>query len=142
MSLKIFPRARGEEGTTMVELVFIMPVLLLLLFGIAEFGLMFGRLQVVTSVAREGARQATLYRPTCDPVDVQSRAEDVALSYANVLGIDPAQDIQITVEGACQPGNTEVTVVLAHRLELLPRLSGVSASIPLVGRAVMRNENG
>lgn len=127
----------------MVEMVFVLPVLLLLLFGIAEFGLLFGRLQVVTNAAREAARHAILYRPVCNGPQVQESAEDVARDYVGVLGIDPdSPDLNVDVVGMCDAGNTTVTVNLVHRFEVLSRLSGVlDSTIPLVGRAVMRNEN-
>ena len=36
---------RREQGTSMVEMVFVTPLLLMLVFGVAEFGVAFGQWQ-------------------------------------------------------------------------------------------------
>lgn len=47
-----------NSGQTLVEFALVLPLLLLLLFGIIEFGRIFQAKLVVTSAAREGARRA------------------------------------------------------------------------------------
>lgn len=46
----------NEEGQSMVEMALIMPVLLLLILGIFEFGQILGSYMVINNLAREGAR--------------------------------------------------------------------------------------
>ena len=53
-------RHDSERGAALVELAMLMPVLLLILTGIAEFGLLFRTYEVTTNAAREGARLAAL----------------------------------------------------------------------------------
>jgi Flp pilus assembly protein TadG len=50
----------GERGAELVEFALILPLLLLLLLGIMDFGFLFQRYEVVTNAAREGARVAIL----------------------------------------------------------------------------------
>ena len=40
----------------MVEMVFVTPLLMMLMFGIAEFGVAFGQWQTLSNAVREGAR--------------------------------------------------------------------------------------
>ena len=47
---------RGERGQAMVELALVLPVLLLLLLGIAQFGLIFSSQLTLQNAVREGAR--------------------------------------------------------------------------------------
>ena len=47
---------QSEDGVVAVELALVLPVLVMLLFGILQFGLAFNRLQGVHAAAREGAR--------------------------------------------------------------------------------------
>lgn len=58
------PKADGgpanERGQALVEFIIVLPVLLVLVFGIIEFGNAWRTYQVVTNTAREGARQAVL----------------------------------------------------------------------------------
>jgi len=50
----------GERGQAIVELALTLPLLMLIVLGVFDFGLMFERFEVVTNAAREGARVAVL----------------------------------------------------------------------------------
>ena len=54
--------SRGEEGQALVEFALVVPVLLLLLLGIVEFGLLLYNQQVITNASREGARYGIVMR--------------------------------------------------------------------------------
>jgi Flp pilus assembly protein TadG len=120
--------ARHTRGSTSVETLFVLPVLLLLVFSIAEFGLAFGRYQLVIHAAHEGARVAALNRPAC----IASIVESVAISQAQAavagLGILPG-DADVTVGGdLCAPGDATVTVEVDHTFPIVSALTG--GSIP------------
>jgi len=53
-------RLTSDRGGQIVEFALAMPILLLLVTGIAEFGLLFQTFEVTTNAAREGARLAVL----------------------------------------------------------------------------------
>ena len=46
----------------MVELAIILPILLIVLFGLIEFGFILYDKAVITNASREGARQGIVYR--------------------------------------------------------------------------------
>lgn len=73
-----------RAGQALAEFVLVIPVLLLLVFGIVEFGLAFRTHQIVTNSAREGARVAVLH--TSDDARVVGVVEDRLRSS----GLDPA----------------------------------------------------
>lgn len=52
---------RRESGQSMVEMALITPILLLLLCGIIEFGIMFGTQLTIQNDSREGARYAAIH---------------------------------------------------------------------------------
>ncbi len=53
-------RARStERGAALVELALVLPLLLVVIAGIVDFGLAFQRFEVVANAAREGARLGT-----------------------------------------------------------------------------------
>lgn len=54
------PRSRSRCGTATVELAIVLPVLLLMLFGILEMGLLFKDYLMCQQAVREGARTAAL----------------------------------------------------------------------------------
>ena len=53
-------RADTDSGTSLAEFAIVLPVLILILFGIIEFGIAFNRAQAVEAAAREGGRIASL----------------------------------------------------------------------------------
>jgi Flp pilus assembly protein TadG len=76
---------RCELGAEFVEFALAFPLLLLVLMGIFDFGLMFQQYEVLTNAAREGARIAVLagYSDT----DVANRVNAyVAASYLSMGG--------------------------------------------------------
>jgi Flp pilus assembly protein TadG len=54
---------RQKRGQSVVELALVLPLLLLVLFGITEFGRAWMTQNVLTSAAREGARLAVVTAP-------------------------------------------------------------------------------
>jgi Flp pilus assembly protein TadG len=79
-SLKLRRLLRSNErGSELIELAVALPILLLVIAGIMDFGFLFERYEVVTNAAREGARMAVLGGYTCDNTtgsDVYKRVQD------------------------------------------------------------------
>lgn len=50
----------SEDGAELIEFAVVLPLLMLLVLGIIDFGFLFQRYEVVTNAAREGARIAVL----------------------------------------------------------------------------------
>jgi Flp pilus assembly protein TadG len=125
----------------MVEMVIVLPILLLLVFAIAEFSIAFFRWQTVSSAARVGAREASLFRPNCSLTvnAAVNQAVDEVLTQAGLASVTPA------LTGACiSPGSSRVTVSIPYQFQILPNflagLGGGSGSINLTATSVMRNE--
>ena len=53
----------AQQGSTAVELAIVLPLLVLLIFVIIEFGLYIFNRQVITNTEREGARAGIISRP-------------------------------------------------------------------------------
>src|SRR6266478_6375576 len=75
-------RIGDEQGQTMVEFAVVLPILVVLLFGIVQFGILFNNYVTLTDAARAGARAAAVSRQASDPVGaataaVQSSASDL-----------------------------------------------------------------
>ncbi|MGD8892889.1 MAG: pilus assembly protein, partial [Desulfobacterales bacterium] len=51
-----------QNGATVVEFAIILPLLIVFLFGIIEFGLLLYNKQVITNASREGARAGLVVR--------------------------------------------------------------------------------
>jgi len=77
-------RRKGERGQAIVELALTLPLLLLVLLGIFDFGLMFQRFEVVANAAREAARVAVL------PDSTVGQAQAHATLYLQSGGVNGA----------------------------------------------------
>ncbi|MCL5291695.1 MAG: pilus assembly protein [Actinobacteria bacterium] len=82
-----FYRIRDEQGASSVEFAIIVPVLILILFGIFEFGLAYRDYLAITHAAREGARLAAVgeFREA----DVRERAYPVSPSSISIAYLSP-----------------------------------------------------
>jgi Flp pilus assembly protein TadG len=101
------PPSRGrtarDRGAAAVEFALVLPVLLLILFGIIDFGRALNAQIELTGAAREGARLAALGYPNAA---VQARVVAAAPSLSGVTvavvaacpaGAGPAADAQVNV---------------------------------------------
>jgi Flp pilus assembly protein TadG len=79
-------RAHDDNGQTMVEFILVLPVLLIVLFGIVQFGITFKDYVTLTDAVRAGARTAAVSRISTDPVgDTVARVKSSTdLTAANV----------------------------------------------------------
>lgn len=76
---------KDKRGQAMVELALVLPILIILVFGITEFGRIFHSYLLITNASREGARFGIV-----DPLDttsIKGRVENVAAS----LGLSDSQ---------------------------------------------------
>lgn len=80
---------KSEKGQAMVEFALVLPLLLILLCGIIDFGWLYYNQITLNNAAREGARYAVIYY---DPVsDWKSAAENRMLS--SMVGVSSAAAI-------------------------------------------------
>ncbi|TWH46825.1 TadE-like protein [Sporomusa sp. KB1] len=129
---------KQNRGQAMVETALILPVILLILFAIVEFGMVLNQYLVLTAAAREGARTAAVSDDTAARVAV---AEAVA-SISNV-----GLQVSIAYPGDKREQGKSVTVTVSKPIEVTtPVIKNIIASAfapdtpVLTGRSVMRVE--
>ena len=130
-SIKII---KNEKGASAVEFAIILPILIMLVFGIFEFAIAFNNYITITHAAREGARRAAvdLFNP-----DLKDYIKDMAIPL--VLTDD---DIVIGVESDEDPPliGDPVWVEITYNFGISIPLVG-SWEVPLKNKATMRLEN-
>lgn len=117
---------RNDHGAAAVEFALIVPILILLLFGIFEFGRAYNTQISLSGAAREGARVMAI----SNNVGNATSATIVAAP-----SVTPAPTVVIT-PASCTPG-ANVTVT-ATRVQAYNIPFYGSASFNLTGRGVMR----
>jgi Flp pilus assembly protein TadG len=130
---------RGDEGQALVEFALIVPVLMLLLVGVFEFGRAWSAHQAVTDAAREGARLAVIADPNVTE-DSVARVVRNALSAASLNG--DLATIRLTGVSDATGEPARVAVTYPYQLTMLKALQGVNGegSFTLGTAFVMRNE--
>jgi Flp pilus assembly protein TadG len=91
----------------MTEFALVLPLLVVLLFGIIQFGITFNNYISLTDAVRAGARKGAVSRHQPDPVGVT-----VAQVQTAGTDLDPA-DLQVEVESTWNPGD-EVRVSASY----------------------------
>ena len=138
----------SDEGAELIEFALVLPMLLLVVLGIAEFGFMFQRYEVITNAAREGARIAVL--PGYSTADVQNRVSAyVTQGRVPTTVTNPVitvADVDIPVPGRLPISARRVTVTYTHNYMFLPGIGALFgttyATVPLTAVAEMRLEAG
>jgi hypothetical protein len=156
-SLNLFKRRLASaRGAELIEFALVLPLLLLLVLGIVDFGFLFQRLEVITNAAREGARIAVLAGSGYSTDDVKDRV----VSYMEEGGVPadlPNDNPHIDVTGptdlpigtATPPVTVpvmQVSVTYTHHYLFLGGLAGFFggsfSSVPLSAVSTMRIEGG
>ena len=143
--------ARSESGAELIEFGLTLPLLLLVLIGIIEFGLLFQQYEVVTNAAREGARIAVLPTYSATPAirtaNVTARVNQylVASGLTGPATTTVATPPPVPVSTGCVT-TVLVTVQYNHSISFLTRIlrnfgNTVPDTISLRGRSQMRTEN-
>ena len=132
---------RRERGTSVVEMAFVLPVLVFLVFAIADFGIAYTRWNSLTNAVREGARVGVVFRSPCDAGTVEAEVRNTIQTFAASSGLD-GSSISTTVTAACGGTGTQLTVesTAPYNYFALGAFNGLAASSNLAARTVMRNE--
>jgi len=123
-------RMRGERGASAVEFAFIVPLLIVLVLGIAEFGRGFQVQGTISAAAREGVRAMALQN---DAAAARSVVKNAASSLKPGL-----TDTQITITTCPSTGigSTYVRVTIKYPMPFLTKFFG--SGVDLTGTGVMR----
>jgi len=126
---------RQNRGQSVVEFALVLPLILLVLFGITEFGRAWMTMNILTSSAREGARIAAVTAP--DIAVVNTRVTDVCTS----AGVTPTS-IVVTPPDPLDPSR-RISVTVQCNFVVIPGniLGTFSGTIPLSATSVMRHES-
>ena len=135
---------RRRAGTSIVEMALVLPLLLILIFAIGEFGVAFTQWQTLTNAAREGARVGVLFRgPSCNAGTVAGEIQQTVDDYVEASGLTTG-DVSLTPapSGVCGGSGTPLTVSarVPYEFQMLPGLAGLQPQITLGATSVMRNE--
>ena len=108
--------ARGERGAALVEFAIVLPILLMIVFGIVDFARAFYTQNNLTSAVREGARWASV-QPIAN-LNTAAGVQQIVKGFFNnanntaaKFGGPPVTDVQITLTKTPAGNNPEYVTV-------------------------------
>ena len=127
----------NERGASAVEFALLLPVLMLVLFGTIEFGMVMYSREVLTNASREGARAGIVQQT---PKPTVGQIQGVVTNYLTNTGINPA-NVTVTVTGAGGVFPNNLTVSASYPYQFFaPGILMLGNTITLTAQTVMRHE--
>jgi len=128
------------SGQSLVEFAIVLPILLLLMVAIIDFGILFYSQMAVSNAAWEGARAgAMIFDPSRGDQEIIGAVHQASFGLnlsQLVIDIDPSQDEPPRSLAFPAPRGETLTITIQYKVELsFPRIS-----LPVTGRAVSRME--
>lgn len=124
----------SKKGQTMVETALVLPIVILILTGIIDFGILFGNYTLITSISREAARTAAI---GSTDKDIRNMAKDMGQSLnpdKMRVFINPSQTYRLRGE--------KVTITVEYDNEIFTPIvnSVIGNTIKLTAKTTMRVE--
>ena len=143
-------KVNDKRGTSVAELAFCLPLLLMIVFGIIEFGFILYDKAVITNASREGARAGIVFHhpDRISDGEIITVATNYCSSYLVNLGSSSSPSVNVTRTGSNSGDSLTVTVTYSYTFLVFPNLralvSGSGGSLPggitLTAQTVMRLE--
>jgi Flp pilus assembly protein TadG len=120
---------KEEKGAALVEFAIVVPLLLLLVFGIIEFGVMIFDTTMLTNASREGARAGIVYVPNSTvPV---STINQVVNNYCanNLVTFGPVSTLNVQTAYTTVNSMNLLTVTAMYHYDFLVMPGFISALV-------------
>jgi Flp pilus assembly protein TadG len=138
--MKVNPR--GEAGASAVEFAIVLPILVLLIFGIIEFSVALYDKAMITNACREGARAGIVYRvPSVTDGEITNVVNNYLGSSLITFGAPVAANTTVTRIGYNPGDELKVTVNYTYTFLIIPSfVASLSGGINMAAETVMRME--
>lgn len=130
---------KAQKGVALIETALTLPLVLLVIFGIFNFGFALYNKAVITNASREAARAGIVYTAGANDEAIKAYAESVALQYCN------GRMISLGVQSSCQPTATisgdDLQVKVDYSFKnVAGAFVGIGNAMELSAQTVMRLE--
>ena len=125
---------KRNKGQSLVETAIVLPLILLLIMGIIDFGLLFNNYIVISNASREAARKGSL----------GGTDDEIQLMIQNLTSTldDSRLDIDIYPAQSMRFHGSDIQVSIEYRNKLITPIIGslLGNDIPLRSQVIMRVE--
>lgn len=110
----------SQKGAAMVEFALILPLLVIITFGIIEFGLFIYNQQIITNASREGARAGIVASsPRLPSASINSVVQNYCANYLITLGAQNTPTTTLTGYSANALFQQDLTVQVNYTYSFL-----------------------
>lgn len=130
---------KSEKGQAAVEFALVLPILLILIFGIIDFGRILYTKNALTSLSQEAARHASIYYASEDDTTTQS----YAINHAGTLDPDSFTVSSVTFSDG-EISGSDVVATLTYELyyitPIINLIPGIENPFYITSSATFRAE--
>ncbi|MBW9107716.1 pilus assembly protein [bacterium M00.F.Ca.ET.228.01.1.1] len=134
---------RREAGVAVVEFGLILPLLLLLVFGMVEFSIALYDKAVITNASREAARAGVMYKvPPLTPAQITTVAQNYASTYLITFGTSTPVSVAVDQSSGTTTGQPlKVTLTYSYSgVGLGSIVTQLVGSVPITAVTTMNYE--
>lgn len=136
-------KIREQQGAAAIEFALVLPLLIILVFGIIEFSILLYDKAMITNASREGARAGIVYSYPDRITDgeITSVITDYCKNYLITFGSGTLQSPVISRSGNSSGDSLTVTVRYKYDFLVLPNFVGsLIGGKEIIGQTIMRME--
>lgn len=135
-------KSKGQRGASAVEFAIVLPVLVLLVFGIIEFSVALYDKAMITNASREGARAGIVFRvPSVTDEEIINVVNTYLGNNLITFGGPVTATTSVTRIGYNPGDELKVTVNYTYTFLVIPSfVESLSGGINMVAETVMRME--
>ena len=125
---------KSQCGQAMVEMALVLPILVLLIGGIMDFGWLFYNKVALNNAAREGARYAVIHYTTAP----DWKSKSIALMDSSYVGVQSAEAM------VYDPHGSQIKATMTADVPVLTGFTSTligKSSVNMTGSCIMRLEN-
>jgi len=137
---------KNQSGASAVEFAIVLPILVLLVFGIIEFSVALYDKAMMTNASREGARAGIVFRvSSVTDEEITEEITNVVNSYLGnnliTFGGPTTANTTVTRNGSKPGDELKVTVNYTYTFLLIPNfITSLSGGMNMMAETVMRME--
>ena len=135
-------KLKNQKGVAAVEFALVLPILVMMAFGIIEFSLILYDKAVITNASREGARAGIVSQsPRVPDGEVTTVVENYCKDYLVTFGTPNTPVTAIARTGNSFGDDLTVAVTYSYGFLVLPNfITGITGPLDLTATTVMRME--
>jgi len=131
----------NQQGATAVEFAIVLSLLIVLIFGIIEFGLFIFNRQIITNAAREGARAGIIARAVrLSDSKIKEKVRDYGAQHLITFGDDVLTADDIVIPARCLKFQCDLEVQVNYKYKFLFLSNLGIGPIDLRATSVMKME--